>query len=265
MLVKVITSTLLALSFSFVANASIVNIDWKTEGDNKAFLDTTTGLEWLDLTQSKGYSINGAKAELGSNGEFKGFRVATFEEVYGLFDTMKSETRKKVRSPTYRGELLYDFRWTSGGEMLGYTGSSCSGSKCTLYRRAMDYAGYLLGVVGRTNTSSGNAHYTYGLAETSSGGTRLTSIGQQRVRGSAIYLKHNMYTYDNTSYSNANYGVYLVSDGGNTLSSKLNPELMINNLNAPINNVSASSMSLVTASLALCSFLFAGMGFRRKS
>lgn len=54
MMKKIIASSIMALSLSFTASASIVNIDWKTEGDNKAFLDTRTGMEWIDLTQSTG-------------------------------------------------------------------------------------------------------------------------------------------------------------------------------------------------------------------
>tara|TARA_Y100000296_G_C5114460_1_gene226959 strand:- start:700 stop:999 length:300 start_codon:yes stop_codon:yes gene_type:complete len=53
------------------------------------------------------------------------------------------------------------------------------------------------------------------------------------------------------------YGVWLVSDGGDTLSSKQNPMLNINNENSPVNSVPV-------VGLAALSLFGMGMGVRRR-
>ena len=40
------------LLFSTVSQAAIVSADWKTAGDNLITRDTTSGLDWLDLTET---------------------------------------------------------------------------------------------------------------------------------------------------------------------------------------------------------------------
>jgi hypothetical protein len=51
--------TLIALLISATsAHAELVATDWKNTGDGLATLDTATGIEWLDLTQTDNMSIN---------------------------------------------------------------------------------------------------------------------------------------------------------------------------------------------------------------
>ncbi len=47
--------------------------------------DTISGLEWLDLTLTTGYSFNEILPELEVNGSLEGFRHATRDELVGLF------------------------------------------------------------------------------------------------------------------------------------------------------------------------------------
>ncbi|HYN24947.1 MAG TPA: hypothetical protein VES69_07865, partial [Pyrinomonadaceae bacterium] len=49
--------------------------------DKLLTLDDTTGLEWLDLTQTDALSFNDVSAQLGPGGNFESFRFATLSEV----------------------------------------------------------------------------------------------------------------------------------------------------------------------------------------
>ena len=47
--------------------------------------DTESGLDWLDLTFSKGYSYNDLISETSSGGVFEGYRLATMSQVDSLY------------------------------------------------------------------------------------------------------------------------------------------------------------------------------------
>jgi len=77
---------IIALTFSIIgkANALLVEIDRYTPGDALITLDTTTGFEWLDVTETMNMSYEQvwANAQLGA----EGWRHATNFEVTDLFD-----------------------------------------------------------------------------------------------------------------------------------------------------------------------------------
>lgn len=50
-------------SVSFCAQAELIPTDWRVANDKQATLDTTTGLEWLDLTLTAGYSYEQIAAD----------------------------------------------------------------------------------------------------------------------------------------------------------------------------------------------------------
>lgn len=66
-------------SFFNTASAALVSIDWKSEGDNLLTLDEATGRRWLDLSQTKNWSIDRAKADLPE------FTIASTDSVRELF------------------------------------------------------------------------------------------------------------------------------------------------------------------------------------
>ena len=72
-------ATLSVLLFSVSANAEFIKGDYDVLGDGKVALDTSTGIEWLNITLTRSYTINTITPLLDS--DFKGFRVATKEEV----------------------------------------------------------------------------------------------------------------------------------------------------------------------------------------
>jgi hypothetical protein len=54
-------------------------------GQDTATRDTSTGLVWLDLTLSTPYSYDEVRAQLSPGGVFEGYRLATADEVLGLW------------------------------------------------------------------------------------------------------------------------------------------------------------------------------------
>ena len=55
-------------------------------GPGNLTFDPNTGLEWLDWTLSAGRSYDDVSSQLGSSGDFAGFRYATLDETRTLFD-----------------------------------------------------------------------------------------------------------------------------------------------------------------------------------
>lgn len=68
------------------ASAAIVSVDWKTAGDNLITRDTSSGLEWLDLTQTANLSFNDVTAQLGVGDTFEGWSYATGAQVATFWD-----------------------------------------------------------------------------------------------------------------------------------------------------------------------------------
>jgi len=71
--------------FSFSANAALLSVDLNTSGDGLITRDDSTGLDWLDLTETNNTSRNYVLTQLGSGGLFDGWRYATSAEVVALW------------------------------------------------------------------------------------------------------------------------------------------------------------------------------------
>lgn len=90
----------LALTASLSANAELMQTDLATEGDGKVTFDSSTGLEWLKLTETysrDGYlqsdrafyqSADQIKERMAEGGDLDGFRFATLDEVADMFNTL---------------------------------------------------------------------------------------------------------------------------------------------------------------------------------
>ena len=85
--IKFLTATVLvaALSIPTITQAALVVIDLNVSGDGLITLDTDTGLEWLDLTETRNLNYNYVSSQLGLGGQFEGYRYATKNEVDSLF------------------------------------------------------------------------------------------------------------------------------------------------------------------------------------
>lgn len=65
-------------------SAALVEADWLVAGDSKLTVDTNSGFEWLDLTESTGLSMNEVLSGVGGFLDM-GFRYATTSEISELF------------------------------------------------------------------------------------------------------------------------------------------------------------------------------------
>jgi len=77
--------TTAAMALSVTANAAVISLDWQNSNDNLITRDTTSGLDWLDLSLTNGSSFNQTMTQMGTSGQFNGFRYATTNEVENLW------------------------------------------------------------------------------------------------------------------------------------------------------------------------------------
>jgi len=79
------TITALTLSLPAFAHAAITGVDWLAPGDSLITHDSTSGLNWLDLTETNEMSRDYVLTQLVPGGLFEGWRYATSAEVVSLW------------------------------------------------------------------------------------------------------------------------------------------------------------------------------------
>lgn len=213
------------LSFSAHVSAEIFTsqsgdefrtVDVANEGDELAVLHYDTGLEWLNVRETWGMSMEYVNNTL--QGDLQGWRLPTNEEVDVLISSFFS----------------------------GWNYSS------TTYATIRDHWSYH--PVDEFGRMFGNgvtsATYTTGKYYDENGSVRIAGGYVNGSNYSAIYGPNSTYSYAATD---SRYGAFLVSDGGVTMSSINDPSLNINNANAPVNSVSAP-MAAVTGLFAVGMF-----------
>ena len=206
-------------------NLDFFETDVSSIGDALSTLDYSTGLEWLDFSQTAGMSIDQVRTETEVGGRFYGWRLPTGKEVTTLFNNwFDYDSDGQTPQTTHWRVFDKNSSWTSTfADTFGYSNFPRS---YALYEGANDQT-LLFGVGNFSNADYLYFNYISGDAPTSS--------------DSSVY-----------------FGVSLVSDGGTTLSSINDPLLNINNANAPVNNVSAFGFSMVTVAM------MGLLGFRRR-
>lgn len=238
----------LVITLSTSAHAALQKGDWLVAGDQKVAIDTDTGLEWLTLNNTKGKSINDVVAQLEAGGAYEGWRLPTESEVFTLTQKLYGYTVGQNNQDTsYNSGVVWE--WKGGARqnailsyanMLGLTsyvqGYDGNGTNYT-YRSYGLYLNSNPGVGTQTNQVLFSGVYTF------------RSINSRDHFYAYSGLNHTSYATADKKY--ADVGVYLVSDGGLTLSSKLDPQLNANNPNAPINQVSPVSVPLMSGALLL--------------
>tara|TARA_B100000949_G_C14279325_1_gene451090 strand:- start:1240 stop:1899 length:660 start_codon:yes stop_codon:yes gene_type:complete len=191
------TLAALCLLFAGAANAELIKTDYKTTGDELATLDTETGIEWLDISETAGYNLNEISALIAEGGELEGWRMPTQTEVTNLF------------------MMLFDGNISSG--------ENNSSSYASQIANLHDFFGYT------SYKETANYDRAYGLYRRDDNG----EIRMAGTRGSSIvFINYDHAVYSDT-YTNAVYGTWLVSDGGTTMSSINNPALNANNPASP--------------------------------
>lgn len=211
MLKKLLFSASILLA-SMGANAEFSSIDLNAEGDNLVTIDSETGIEWLDFSVTSEDSYQDVLARL--QGDLKGWRLPTESEVVSFFDRM----------------------------MVGYNYISFSGwvSDNNSTGREIRYAANMYRELLGTSIIRKDMEYSIGYFMGDDGEVRLSGVLYDSTNDKPLYY--------GTTYQGAkldeelpliqnNMGVFLVSDGGVSYSSKLNPEINENNQNARYNDV----------------------------
>ena len=192
-----VVSSIVAMMFSSVSHAELLEADYLSKDDSLVTLDTKTGLEWLDLSQTMGKSIDWfEQSEFKSNG----WRIATQSEAVDLY-------------------LNYKYDGNTFKSMFG--------------------------------TQNGTIGYSYGLYDLGNGYYSMSGLYNTNVG-------YTQYGSFNSFYSRGDFGIWLVSDGGVSLSSKLNPAI-----NTPGYNGTVEQVPL-TGSFILMSMGIIGLSRKRK-
>lgn len=225
------------------ANAALVNTDLLVEGDKKAVLHEETGIEWMGYHATKGMSFSYVESQLLEGGKFEGWRLPTYNEVQafmaevgfnmggGTVSSWSNTTQYSLLQPA--AFRMFDF--------FGYNGTkvhfSGSASSTFIYKNNED-------VAVRAGYQYRNSRY---------GSTPKPAYVTSYLNNSAsspLYMTPSNYDY--TLHPEA---IFIVSDGGETLSSKLNPMLNANNPAAEVS---------VPTTLGVLSFMLGIVSMRRK-
>jgi hypothetical protein len=199
-----------ALVFSAVpAHAELLKTDWKTAGDSMGVLDTESGLEWLHLGQTVNKSIDDVSALLDTT--YAGWRLPEASEVGELFtNSFGVGFNQGITQVSSIPDIASNWQAQFGG---GYYQNSTQNTWFSTGRFLMDGIASLSGVTLTYRSSNG----------------WITTFSNSQGSGGTVTRS-------------SSHGIFLVSDGGTTLSSQLDPTINANNAEAPINNVSAPTI-----------------------
>jgi hypothetical protein len=210
-----ITTLLVSMSMVGSANAGYISLDWQEGDDNRAFLDEDTGIEWLRLTETANMSLNQVISELDTGGMFDGWRLATAIEVEGLVEDLTGYAES--------GSVRYETKYSPTAhvhegfvDLFGWVNETVSGRS---WYKEYNYLSYGLYVDNEDVNMAGVRHFKDPKSTTT---THYSSYAYND------YMS-DVYSMD---YGSASYGVYLVGDGGATLTTQQNMSLVANNPNA---------------------------------
>lgn len=209
------------------ANAGFVVSDWLVQGDAKAVVHEETGIEWMRYNVTRGMSIANVEAATQSGGQFAGWRMPTYTEVM---------------------EMATQFR-----NVYMYSATKVGGSPTSMSTRSIFNMGEQLR--GAMSSVFGSYYYyqRYQYTDWRVSFIYKDDIGTQRKLGYERRQTYQCCSTSNDSFFNhagdfkSTDAVFLVSDGGVTLSSQLDPTMNANNENSPynINAPVAASLGLL--------------------
>jgi hypothetical protein len=210
---KLALSATLILSTSF-ANAGFVNTDWKVDGDAEATLHQESGIEWLKLNHTAGMSIDNVVSQLDTT--YEGWRLPTKMEVTELISDLLSPHTFNDAARTY--------------DSTDYLG----------------YPGWWISKMGLTRRTPGSFSSSFGMHMDGDGGVVITGAQKSETNSYARIYHNQNFGISGTTYRTVAYSVFLVSDGGTTLSSQSDPAINANNASAPINDVPVALAGLLS-------------------
>jgi hypothetical protein len=212
------------LMFTLSAQAEFLSTDWKVAGDSKATLDTESGLEWLKFTQTKTsqYTIASMDGYTQDGQVFEGWRLPTSNEVTAYLDRLVDFSRAQT--------------WNESNTHLYLTVNN--------HDPLISAAAGHLGVV-KTSTWDRLSQGVFSYVNES---------GTQRVTAMELRDKHVFYGGSmvfggvgspSMTYKPANSGVFLVSDGGTTLTSINDPSINTVPSDVPVGSMFAFGLLLL--------------------
>jgi hypothetical protein len=221
-MIKTIFAALLLLNFAS-AHAELVHSDYLVEGDQRATLDTETGIEWLKLNNTPSHTINSALDA------FEGWRLPTASDVNAIMASVFYEISDDFNASqhTYMGANYENFtaQYNTWATMMGQSG--------THQGNPVNYGNYLMdNGVGAAAGAFNNENVLFDY-------------------------QADVYT---RNYNGSFYSIFLVSDGGVTLSSVESPENNAANPNSPYSKAQAVAVpiSQYGISLSLIALMFMG-------
>jgi len=156
--------TIMALSFSLSANAALLSID-SSFGADSVTRDTATGLDWLDVTQTRGLSYDQVNAQMVSGGLYEGWRYATVAELDQLIVNFGySAVNQNCSYTAIHCDLINVTQAELVETMIRMLGDTYDATVDQLNETAdvsASGAGYTFGLLGSQNRASG--YYDAGL------------------------------------------------------------------------------------------------------
>jgi len=195
------------------ANAEIIAGDWKVEGDGLAVVDLDEGKEWLKLNQTSGMTMEQISSMMGAGGQFEGWRFPDDSEIitminnsFGmqLFDPASNDHQTADRSEVDEDKLSF---------FMDYMNSSTKAS-------------FAVGFATQDGSTENADARAYGV--------RLSSWSLEIQVG----RNHDVYGY-NKNFS-SDYGIWLVADGGTTITGR--DYNLATNVNAPVSLAALSAL-----------------------
>ena len=153
----VLTGSVLSISCLVnLANAGLI-----VDTVNDSFIDTTTGIEWMDFGINHVYTYNYVASQLGEGGIYDGWALATAAQAYTMWTNAFLGIGATIESPNYYGDgqfLAQDGEGIKGSvfvdlkDIMGYNHILNGGSSIEKYEAQGIFEGY-----------NGKAKLTYGM------------------------------------------------------------------------------------------------------
>lgn len=144
---KILVTITLSLFINVAANAGVI-----VDTDNDSFIDTSTGIEWLDFGVNNGQSFNDVVSQLGTGGRYAGWVLPTLNQVHTMWSNVANLNNVTAlsESPNHYGEGQFrafdlnsntfngdDSVWDLTFDVIGYNGKSINDSRIHTYSKAL--------------------------------------------------------------------------------------------------------------------------------
>jgi hypothetical protein len=218
---------LATLLVSGISNASLVELDWKQNGDGLATYDSRTNQSWLDLSETSGKSVNDVESLIG--GLYAGWRLPTRAEVAGLLESALPIAHQVPVGFTNDAEPM--------SSQVRYFNSFLGESDVATNNRPADRSfGHFKSDVGDASLVGAGIYYEYSGYSPSANQDKLFVISMENER---VYA-------ESLDFKNLYYGVFLVSDTSSHLTQSSQQAIAtdqgVQSVSAPFTTVATFSM-----------------------